>query len=184
MSTFLSRALCPLNAISCTLARVRRLMFALTLIAACAAAPAASAEGSPEELPYDMGQPVPPGYRIEIRTRTGLVAAGAAVAAGAYGAGAYFGYGLRDDPSIYPRHASDIAFVPVIGAFAFATHNPGGLAWAWVASGAAQLGGLVAVVVGLTNKSRVLVRSGAAPESEASARVLVGPGGAALRLAF
>ena len=89
---------------------MRRSMFALTLIAACAAAPAASAEGSPEELPYDMGQPVPPGYRIEIRTRTGLVAAGAAVAAGAYGAGAYFGYGLRDDPSIYPRHASDIAF--------------------------------------------------------------------------
>jgi hypothetical protein len=166
----------------------------ISVVAVLLAAPATAGAEPPKELPYDMGQPMPPGYRLEIRPRTALVVSGAVIAATAYGASAIFGARL-DEPDAGIADASSpvggLGFIPVLGPFMIASRNPDGLWWAWALGGMAQVGGLTAVVIGMNDKQRVLVRTAAAgahveahERSLRAARVLIGPGGASVRISF
>lgn len=129
--------------------------------------PGYGAPTGPKRMSYNEGDPVPPGYRVESRTRTGLVIGGSIVF------GVFYGFALAGArPSNSDTH---LLYVPVIGPVLYGNTLDG--AWAGVArfflwiDAFAQAGGAAMLIVGLIPKTE-LVRNDIAT---VHVRPLVGP---------
>lgn len=131
----------------------------------------------PSRLPYEQGDPIPPGYHVEERHRSGLVIGGGAVLGAAYLAG--LALAERSMPG------KDWLWVPVVGPFGGimkedarcqvpATATPGAVESAdecskqvvkaarrvtmLLVDGLVQVAGGSLLVIGVTSKHRELVR--------------------------
>lgn len=149
--------------------------------AAAPGSPVATTSSDPRTLDVDGVQPIPPGYRLETRPRTGLVAAGAlgfgagwlsamTVAGGSCGASHRKGDGSAGTDPCVPL------FFPVVGPFVFMgvteSLDPGWAAFLGV-NGAVQIAGAAAMVIGLLVPEKRLVRNDA-PAPRASFAPVVG----------
>jgi hypothetical protein len=134
--------------------------------------PRAPVPVGPATLPYADGYPIPEGYRPEMRFRTSLIIAGAAVFGGMYALSV-----------AATATGGDKAFlVPVVGPF-IAAGRVGGSELAPVAAviyaitGLAQTGGVVMLAVGLGYKKQVLVRQDVAATKVRLTPLTMGYGG-------
>jgi hypothetical protein len=139
-------------------------------------APAPTALG-PAILPYADGYPIPDGYRPEMRFRTSLIIAGAAVFGAMYGLSIASTAGGGDKSLL----------APIVGPF-IAAGRLGGSELAPVAavflvlSGLAQTGGVVMLAVGIGHKKQVLVRQDVAATKVRLTPLTMGHGGLGLGL--
>jgi hypothetical protein len=114
----------------------------------------------PRELPWEPGDPVPPGYEKTGRVRAGLVTAGSVVFGFAYTTSVVTGvFTVRMGSEFVPL------FVPVVGPFiAIGTvrHERGLIAegiFLFAFNGTAQLTGAVLLIAGLVAQKPILVRT-------------------------
>ncbi len=105
----------------------------------------------PARMKYSEGDPVPPGYRVENRTRTGLVIGGSIMFGIMYGVTASFGGTGTDTGWLY---------VPVAGPFIYSSTLDS--EWAGIArfflymDGLIQAGGAAMLIVGLVGKTELV----------------------------
>ena len=142
--------------------------------AAYAAAPARAEAGEPpRRLVYEPGQPIPPGYHVEHRTRYGLVISGALLFAVTYLPTAAAAYYDGDDGTV-------LYVVPVLGPLLAipnktanhctpSDHDPcldfsGYVAAILIADALVQAGGLLMTWYGLRGRD-LLIRDQATPQT-------------------
>lgn len=121
--------------------------------------------GPARSLPYVSGQPIPPGYHLVQRPRTGLIITGAVTYGVTYGftAGVGFLVGLIDsavrDDKADEKYLS--LMIPVAGPILFGVldHDVHPIL---VVDSLVQAGGLALLIYGASTKSRTLVRDSAA----------------------
>jgi hypothetical protein len=115
---------------------------------------------APRTLPYDEGQPVPPGYHVEERSRRGLVIAGTVTFGSAYLISIL---GASSAVSSDENSADDFAplFIPVAGPFITlgTADDADGAAPIFILDGIAQVGGLALLIAGLAAQESILVRN-------------------------
>jgi hypothetical protein len=115
----------------------------------------------PRQLPYDEGQPVPPGYRVEERARKGLVIAGTVTFGSAYllsilGAATAASDGGNEGEGFIPL------FIPVAGPFiTLGTMDDDASAATplFILDGIAQVGGVALLIGGLAASETILLRN-------------------------
>ncbi len=107
----------------------------------------------PARMKYSEGDPIPPGYRVESRTRTGLVIGGSIMFGLLYGFTA-FGASESTDPD------TNWLYAPVIGPFIYASTLDGELAgigrFFLYVDGLIQAGGAAMLIVGLVGKTELV----------------------------
>lgn len=115
----------------------------------------------PEVLPYNDNEPIPPGYKVEERARTGLIIAGSIV----FGLFYLGSVAIGMDSINSSRAPYGALFVPVIGPFIVAgAGNPGsGFPFPstgplYVFDGFVQAGGAAMLLAGIFAKKKVLAR--------------------------
>jgi hypothetical protein len=117
----------------------------------------------PKELPYDEGDPVPPGYHPDTRMRRGLIIGGAVTFGVFYLISALVGAIALDCNSLITSCSNSLGvlLIPGAGPFvALGTAKPDGVgAFALVVDGVAQAGGLLMLVLGIAVPRSVLVRN-------------------------
>jgi len=137
----------------------------------------------PSRLPYREGDPIPPGYTIELRPRYSLATAGVATFAPLYGmsvllAGSFVGSEERTSGNYVPL------FIPVIGPFVTIgttdAEGPGTLLL--MLDGLGQATGAALILAGMFSDQKFISRtaSGFDPRPD----VMVGPRAASLRWHF
>jgi hypothetical protein len=137
----------------------------------------------PSRLPYNDGEPVPPGYEIQTRPRMGMAKAGIATLVPLYGLSALFGatYLGREDGA---AQAYAPLLIPVIGPFA--TMGTAGTAefgtTILALNGLGQLAGAALLIAGLLTDEQYLARRRAGLDIRPE--VSVGPRSVALRWQF
>lgn len=136
----------------------------------------------PATLPYEDGDPVPPGYEIKTRAVRSMLIAGATTF------GAPYLVSLISAAVIFASDSSgsQIAplFAPIVGPFiTIGTSRAGGPATFWlVVDGLAQTGGAIMFIYGLAAKEKFLKRTPF--ESSSVPEVILGPSSGALRWTF
>jgi len=118
----------------------------------------------PKELPYDDGDPVPPGYHPDTRMRKGLIIGGAVTFGVFYLISALVGAATIDCNSLTSGSAcggGGVLLIPAAGPFiAIGTMKAdGGGAALLVLDGVAQAGGLAMLILGIAVPKSVLVRN-------------------------
>lgn len=137
-------------------------------------------------LPYEQGQPVPPGYRVKTRTSRSLLVSGAVTFGVPYVASALIASAVLSADTNAGEPLAPL-FIPFAGPFiTLGTTHAGGVASFWlVLDGLTQIGGAALFTGGLISEERFLQRVGAPP---AAARLLpevrVAPGFTSLRWQF
>lgn len=108
----------------------------------------------PPTLPYEEGQPVPAGYRVESRLRKGLLIGGLVTFGSLYLVSAFTGGAAQDD-KFTPL------FVPIAGPFiTIGTAKAEGVGtFTLLLDGVGQAGGALMAVLGLTLDQTLLVRN-------------------------
>lgn len=139
-------------------------------------------EAQAEELPYEEGQPIRSGYKVEERTRTGWVVSGSILFGLSWGGSILAGIG-RGATSETGDHAGNALFVPVIGPFAFARNaSEGSNVSFYVVDGILQTAGVAMLLYGILAPKKVLVRQEIA--TIAHPEILVGPGSIGMKFSF
>jgi hypothetical protein len=143
----------------------------------------------PNELPYNDGQPIPPGYHAETRMRKGTVIAGTALFGAGYLIAVGFGVmGAKNCCGFMPM------FIPVAGPFItlgtldYSEQGVGGigamvLAPMFVIDGLLQTAGAITFAVGMARPKPVLVL-GLPPEATTTPRLRFTGNGIALEGRF
>lgn len=112
----------------------------------------------PKKMRYDEGDPVPPGYRVEERPRTGLVVGGACLFGITYLLTALVGSVMSD----FGNKDSKWLFLPVAGPFVYSTtyscDSCASSKTILYIDGLAQGGGVLMFVLGLAGQ-KVLIRN-------------------------
>jgi hypothetical protein len=107
----------------------------------------------PARMKYSEGDPIPPGYRVESRTRTGLVVGGAIMFGLMYGFTA-FGASESSDPD------TTWLYAPVLGPFIYASTLDGEFAgigrFFLYVDGLIQAGGAAMLIIGLVGKTELV----------------------------
>ena len=108
----------------------------------------------PARMKYSEGDPVPPGYRVESRTRTGLVVGGSIMFGLMYGF-TVFGASETD------QSEAKWLYLPVVGPFIYASTLPdnelGGIGRFFLyVDGLVQAGGATMLIVGLIGKTELV----------------------------
>jgi hypothetical protein len=107
----------------------------------------------PARMKYSEGDPIPPGYRVESRTRTGLVVGGSIMFGLMYGL-TIFGASESSDSD------TKWLYAPVIGPFIYASTLDGELAgvgrFFLYLDGLIQAGGATMLIVGLIGKTELV----------------------------
>jgi len=127
-------------------------------------------------LPYEEGDPIPPGYRLDSRVRKGLVIGGAVT----FGVPWFFSAmiaSIVDSGSI--RSDAWPLFIPALGPFiAMGTLDSEGAGTFWLAlDGVAQAGGLAMLIAGIVAQEKRLVRIGESGASMTLTPMQLGQGG-------
>lgn len=108
----------------------------------------------PPRMKYSEGDPVPPGYRVESRTRTGLVVGGSIMFGLVYGLTAF---AASESPN---AEGAGWLYLPVAGPFIYASTLDGefsGFARFWLyVDGLVQAGGAAMLIVGLMGKTELV----------------------------
>lgn len=139
----------------------------------------------PAFVPYEEGDPIPPGARVVTRMRVGLITAGASIFGTFYFASALVGSLIGNSRD---REGSWL-FVPVVGPFAYAASldDPSHSETAWmIVYGVIQGGGLAMLLGGALNPVRSLTydrAAGSAPRWTLTPGFAGGPG-ASLHVTF
>lgn len=129
-------------------------------------APAPPPPYGPKKMRYEEGSPVPPGYRVEERARTGLVVGGACLFGVTYLITALIGSALSD--GVNDKDAKWM-FLPVVGPFVYSTTTESATAKTWLyIDGLAQAGGVAMFIIGIAGQ-KMLIRN------DVASRVLVTP---------
>lgn len=142
----------------------------------------------PSTLPYEEGDPIPPGYQVKTRAVRSLVIAGAitfgapylvSLLTGATVLAADSGDGVKTAP----------LFIPIAGPFVtVGTARAEGAETFWlILDGLAQTGGAVMLIYGLAADEKILKRIPVnQPQATGSSipAVLIGPRSAAVQWAF
>lgn len=132
-------------------------------------------EEPPKEMPYDEGDPIPPGYELTTKKYRGLIIGGAVTAGVLYGMSAVVGIaGLADGNS-----GAGVLLVPVAGPFIGAAtlgegndfRKPG------IAVGLGQAAGVTMLVLGLVLDKQVLERVPTPTAQVGSDQVVLGATG-------
>jgi hypothetical protein len=137
-------------------------------------------------LPYEPGQPVPPGYRVKTRASRSLLISGAVTFGVPYVVSALIASTVLSADTASGEPLAPL-FIPFAGPFiTIGTTHAGGVASFWlVLDGLAQIGGAALFTGGLLTEDRFLQRVSAHP---AAARLLpevrVAPGFTSLRWRF
>lgn len=109
----------------------------------------------PKKMKYNEGDPVPPGYRVEERTRTGLVVGGAVLFGVTYLITALIGSIASD---LNDKDGKWL-LLPVVGPFVYSTTTESSTAKTWLyIDGLAQAGGVTMFIVGLAGQ-KMLIRN-------------------------
>lgn len=114
----------------------------------------------PPTLPYDASQPVPSGYRVATRTRSGLILAGGITFGASYVLSVFGAISARTSGRKAGDHAMAL-YAPVVGPFIAAANqkrNQDGVVGLMIVDGIAQVGGVGLFVTGLFWRQRLLVR--------------------------
>lgn len=119
----------------------------------------------PKVLPYEEGQPVPPGYRLEERAHRGLVIAGAATLGGLWLLSVLVASAVDSLNRGYTGDSTSVAwplYIPVFGPFIGlgvfdGRSNSGTLIL--VIDGLGQAGGAAMLIGGALTKQKRLVRT-------------------------
>ncbi|MRG92259.1 hypothetical protein [Polyangium spumosum] len=112
----------------------------------------------PATLPYEEGDPIRPGYRLESRIRKGLVIGGAVT----FGVPWFFSAMIASIGSSVDRNAGTWPlYIPALGPFiAMGTLDSEGAGTFWLAlDGLAQSGGIAMLIAGLVAQEKRLVRT-------------------------
>lgn len=126
-----------------------------------------SSSTPPSSLPYAPGQPVPEGYHLVRKSRTGLIVTGAVTFGVAYGFSAGVGFlaGFIDN-ALTDGQGDDrwlTLAIPVAGPMVFgAVFDKDPFHPVLIADTLLQAGGIALLAYGASTKSTVLVRDGAA----------------------
>jgi hypothetical protein len=141
-------------------------------------------EERPETVPYEPGDFIPAGYRLETQPITGLVIAGAVATGGLWLLSGMLGTlavklsgGVADSTGHTERQEPYFLWIPVAGPFVAAgtVHDPAGpIVALLVLDGVLQSAGLAMLIGGAAAQRQVLVWHGG------SARLVVGPAGRAM----
>ncbi|UQA63408.1 hypothetical protein [Polyangium aurulentum] len=144
--------------------------------------PRPEVEPLPDEMPYEAGMQIPPGYRRTKKANRPLVIAGTVVLATGYGLSLPVGI----TGVIFDSEELGWLLMPVVGPFVSAATlgNRDSLVTALIIfDGITQLGGLSLLIAGLTAKEEVIER-----KDEVMARpapeFFVGPGSVGMRMKF
>jgi len=142
----------------------------------------------PETLPYKSDQPIPPGYKLQQKTRVGLVIAGSIVLGIFYLGSVSVGVQeLNSSRAPYPA-----LLVPVLGPFIVGAAGnfssgsgffTGGTNMLYILNGLVQAGSASMILAGVLAKKKVLVRQDLVEEAY-KPQFLVGPGSVGMKLAF
>ncbi|MDI1432807.1 hypothetical protein [Polyangium sorediatum] len=135
----------------------------------------------PAALPYEEGDPIPPGYRVDSRIRKGLVIGGAVT----FGVPWFFSAMIASIGDSLSR-SSDLwpLYIPALGPFiAMGTLDTEGPGTFWLAvDGLAQSGGIAMLIAGIVAQEKRLVRSTEVGTSMTVMPLRFGPHGAGLGL--
>ena len=142
----------------------------------------------PRTIEYAEGRPIPPGYHVEERTRTGLAVGGGVTFGATWLLSAAVGAGLSEawahDDDISNDDTAWPLFIPVAGPFIgigtmHASYGPG---FMLVLDGLAETGGLAMFIAGLAAKKELLVRDDVY-DAQVQVVPLAGPGMAGIAIA-
>ncbi len=118
-------------------------------------APAPPPPYGPKKMNYNEGDPVPPGYRVEERPRTGLVVGGAVLFGVTYLITALIGSVASD---LNDKDGKWL-LLPVAGPFVYSTTVDSATAKTWLyIDGLAQAGGVTMFILGLAGR-KMLIRN-------------------------
>jgi hypothetical protein len=138
----------------------------------------------PAKLPYEDGDPVPPGYQVKTRAMRSMVIAGAVTLGVPYLVSLLTASTVLADDS---RQGGRIAalYAPIVGPFiTVGTSRAEGAETFWlVLDGVAQTGGAVMLIYGLAAKEKYLQRE-TTPSASLAPEVILGPRAAALKWIF
>ena len=112
----------------------------------------------PRRMPFEEGQPIPPGYRVETRARRGLIVGGAVTFGVLYLLSAFtasVAVDAGDSEEFGPL------FIPVVGPFVtISTADAEGAGtFALVLDGVGQAGGVAMFIAGLMTEEKFLLRN-------------------------
>ncbi len=140
-------------------------------------APPPSWANGPKKMPYEEGQPIPAGYRVEQERRKGLIIGGSITFGVAWLATAII---AAFDTH---REVKDVGLVPVVAPFlALASGKvKSGDEPVWLGAGLVQAGGVAMLAIGIVVKREVLVRNDVAGFDWSPA---LAPGYAGVRLGW
>jgi len=120
-------------------------------------------------LPYEEGDPIPPGYRLDSRPRRGLVVGGISMLASAWGLSLIIGLSVDTLAAAFGDNKSVAwpLYIPVVGPFVgigvFDSKAAGTFVLA--VDGLVQAGGLAMIIAGFAAPEKRLVR-GADPQAQ------------------
>jgi hypothetical protein len=122
------------------------------------------------EIPYEDGDVIPPGYKLETRARRGWLISGLTVSLGLYLIGGVVGSAIEaggdpvscDENGCHESHSYKALYVPIVGPFITAGTAPDGHDDTWtfllVADGVLQIAGAFAAVAAVVWPVKVLER--------------------------
>lgn len=126
----------------------------------------------PEELDYEAGYRIPPGYHVESKVRTWAIGTGAGIFAATYGSSVLMGWASQKMSESGSTDGAAL-YIPIAGPFIFlnkrGSRNPEEVAL-FALSGVAQAAGLGLIVFGIASRSTSLMR-----DDVAASRLVVTP---------